>query len=147
MKIRAHSCPLIAQRDGERLRRVLQEPAVDRLAPGDGWGYGGCWLLAEALVSTVFPGAKIKGVWETQQREGRAKKILHHAVVEIAPGCYLDHNGAQSKAELLRNQQEDIAAPYLGPWQPQRAARSGIECPVDSLRALRQRLKAEFASD
>ena len=145
MKKPANSCPIAARRDGERLKRLLRRDDVFPLTPGSDWGAGGCWLLAEALVSTVFRNAPIKGVWETvTYPDGYQTKIMHHAVVEVAPGCYIDHDGAQSEAQLLRTQRESIAEPYLAPWDAHRARRTGIECPVDALKQLRQHLLRAF---
>lgn len=125
---------------GRRLRAFLRSRrAYAVLGPkGGDWSGGGCWLLAAALARVLRGGAGVRGVWG--YRDGFHGQ--QHAVVQVG-SCYLDGDGGQTAEQLLRKMRtlERIKAPYLGRWQPARARRDGIPCPLGKQRELVKLLK------
>jgi hypothetical protein len=134
------ACPVPTAEFGQRLAKFLRDPDVFRkYLPPDAvdWGAGGCWVLARALAD-LLPGARVRGVWGG--KEGRYRGTMHHAVVE-KDGCYIDHDGAQTEAQLLSKiEREGIREPFLGPWYPSRAKRTGIPCQIRSYARLQDAL-------
>jgi hypothetical protein len=95
------------QQFGRHLKTLASLPEVESLAKG-GWEFGGCWTLAEAVKKFIGPKAKLYAI--------RSDGVnIQHVVVKYGT-FYIDFNGAQTKAQLMKNIDQSFEDPELVPF-------------------------------
>lgn len=120
---------------------MVHDPDILAVDPTGGeWFVGGCYIFAKAL--SRYLGEKTS-LWALKDRalEADLKGLPIHVVVRIED-CFLDADGAWSRAELLKEWARPWRRLELRPFDP-KSVRT-MRCPAKNVRALQDALEATF---
>lgn len=141
---------------GKALRKFINtDEVITILAEGD-WGAGGCWILAETLKRWLREPARLMAVVTPNQfvrfepEHYVAPYSVDHVVVEYVD-LFIDYNGAQTEAELLRNlREEGYQNPRLVEFTSELAEEAragGIPCEYWQVKRLLELISKKFGKE
>lgn len=129
---------MTVQQFGRKLKKIVARPEIASLAKGE-WEFGGCWTLAEAVKEFIGQKAKLYAI--------RSDGVnIQHVVVKYGTS-YIDFNGAQTKAELMKNIDQSLEDPVLIPfseWDQRNAEAMGLRADRPVVRKLVEILDENF---